>query len=403
MPPSRSVPSKRLALVAIGLYHATNDGTVVAVAALFPILLAEGLIGSFTEVGLLMAVALVVTIVFQILFGAWSDRASARLLLPAGMVLLGLASLVTALADRFAFLLAMVAVARVGASVYHPVGISWVGKEYKDELDDAMGSQSAFGDAGVILAFASSGFLGIHVGWQAPFLIWGFLALGVAPVGYLLTGALAGRPAVRSRPSASWPTILRRVALWIVPLSIGGAAYVITISFGNSFLVARLGFTADVADLVIALWIGAGVVAASLFGRISRLVGRFRALTGAFLLIAVSSLVISLAPPPVLLLPTFVVFGVALFVTYPALFAFISESTEVEIEGATFGVVFGFQLVGGALAGYGAGVLADALGIHTPFLLLMVLGLGTFVLLAAAAPAHLRNRRLPAVAEAPAD
>jgi MFS family permease len=296
----------------------------------------------------------------------------------------------------------MVALGRVGASVYHPVGISWVGKHYKDELDDAMGTQSAFGDAGVILAFASSGFLGVHLGWQVPFLVWGGLALAMAPVGYALTGGLGTRAPPRAAKPNSWGTILRRVALWIVPLSIGGAAYVITISYGNSFLVDRLGFTTDLADLVIALWIGAGVVAATLFGRISRLLGRFRALSWAFLLIALSGFVISLAPPPVVLIPTFVLFGVALFITYPALFAFISESTDVEIEGATFGVVFGFQLVGGALMGYLAGILADALGIHTPFLLLVALGLGTFVLLAVATPTHLRNRRLPAAA-APTD
>lgn len=404
------MPSKRVALFAVGLYHATNDGTVIAVAALFPILLDVGLIGSFTEIGLLTLVGLFVTVVFQIVFGAWSDKTSPRLLLPAGMVILGVAALFTSLATSFAFLLAMVALARVGASVYHPVGIAWVGKSFKEELDHAMGSQSAFGDFGVIVAFASSGFLGLHYGWQVPFLLWGGLALAMAALGYALTAETETPRDLRTPDPPDWVRILRQNALWILPLSMGGAAYIITISYGNSFLVERLGLTADLADVIIALWIGAGVVAAYAFGRISTLLGRFRALTTAFLVIGVAGFVIGVVPPllegvvpPLLvLIPTFILFGVALFITYPALFAFISETTEDRIGGATFGVVFGFQLVGGAVAGYGAGVVADLWGIHTPFLLLMALGLATFLLLAVATPTSVRNRRAPAAGRAPA-
>ncbi|MFQ5837523.1 MAG: MFS transporter [Thermoplasmata archaeon] len=374
--------SKRLALWAVGMYHASNDGTVVAVAALFPILLTQGLVGSYTEIGLLTLVALFITIVCQILFGAWSDRASPRILLPIGMVVLGTASLLTSQANNFLMLLIFVAVARVGASFYHPIGISWVGKRFKEDLDNAMGFQSAFGDLGVILAFASSGYLGLYYGWQIPFLVWGGFALSAAVLGYLLTSDADEPPKRRMNAPTPWTSILRKVGIWIPPLAIGGAAYIITVSFGNSFLVARIGLREDVADLVIALWIGAGVLAAYSYGRISSVLGRFRSLKAAFLLIGFSGLTISLAPPPFILLPTFVVFGIALFITYPALFSFISESTEDSIGGTTFGVVFGFQLLGGAITGYVAGILADIWGIHVPFLLVMALGFLAFILLA---------------------
>ncbi len=148
----------------MGLYHAANDGTVVAIPALFPLLLEENVLTNFTQVGILLAIALGVTVVLQIFFGAMSDRGSTRLLLPAGMVIVGVASLFTALAQTFAVLLLFVAIGRIGASVYHPVGISWVGRMFKRDLDRAMGFQSALGDLGVIVAFASSGFLGLVFG-----------------------------------------------------------------------------------------------------------------------------------------------------------------------------------------------------------------------------------------------
>jgi MFS family permease len=396
------VASKRLTLLGVGLYHAANDGTVVAVAALFPILLTERLVGNYTEIGLLTLVALFITVICQIAFGAWSDRANPRILLPLGMVILGLASLLTSQASSFLVLLLFVAVARVGASFYHPIGISWVGKKFKEELDHAMGFQSAFGDLGVILAFASSGYLGLWLGWQVPFILWGSLALIAAIVGPLLTSGPRENPQPVERGTTPWTTILREVAVWIPPLAIGGAAYIITVSFGNSFLVMRMGLREDLADLVIALWIGAGVLAAYMFGQISRILGRFNSLLAAFIVIGISGLIIGLAPPLYILLPTFVLFGVALFITYPALFSFISESTEDRIGGATFGVVFGFQLVGGALSGYAAGILADLLDIRVPFLLLAILGfLAFFLLMAFGRPEARAHRANEAQAASP--
>ncbi len=386
------MPSKRLALWAVGLYHASNDSAGVAVAAVFPILLTEGLITSYRGIGELTLVALLVTVVCQILFGAWSDRASPRLLLPLGMLLVGGFSLLTTQASSFVILVLFVGLTRVGASVYHPVGISWVGKVFKRDLDHAMGFQSAFGDLGVIVAFAGSGFLALRYGWQVPFLVWGGVALTAAALGYALTGGIERPPREAKRDPVRWGPLLRGVALWTLPMAMGGASYIITISYGNSLLVERLALAEDAADAVIALWIGAGVLTAYSYGRISRAVGRFRALALAFLLIALSAFIVSLTPPLTVLLPTFVVFGVGVFLTYPALFSFISESTEDRIGGATFGVVFGFQLVGGAVAGYAAGLAADRWGIHTPFLILTVLGVLTFLFLLALAPLALRGR-----------
>lgn len=384
--------SKRSALWGVSLYHATNDGAVVTVAALFPILLTQNLLGSYGDIGILTLMALLVTVVCQILFGAWSDRRSPRLLLPAGMLIVGFASLLTTQAQSFMALLLFVGIARVGASFYHPIGISWVGRAFKEELDHAMGFQSAFGDLGVILAFATSGFIGLRFGWQWPFIIWGSLALVAGFAGYASTGAIAEPQKTQTRQSVSWFTILRRMTLWIPALAIGGASYIITVSYGNSLLVERVGLGEDLADIVIAIWIGSGVLTAYSYGHISKRIGRFRALTGAFLVIGLAGLAIAVVPSLALLLPIFVVFGVAVFITYPALFSFISEATEESIGGATFGVVFGFQLVGGALAGFAAGVMADLWGIHTPFLLLSGLGFLAFILLQALAPPQVRRR-----------
>ena len=49
--------------------------------------------------------------------------------------------------------------------------------------------------------------------------------------------------------------------------------------------------------------------------------------------------------------------GAGLFLTYPALFSFASERSHAKLQGAAFGFVFFFQLLGGALGSFAAGAV----------------------------------------------
>src|SRR2546428_1393995 len=103
-----------------------------------------------------------------------SDGRDPSRFLPIGIAILGLGSLLVALASSFWTLLAFVALSRIGASFYHPVGISWIGREFEGAaLDHSMGFQSAFGDGGGILGMASRAVASVAPRWQAPFVPWG--------------------------------------------------------------------------------------------------------------------------------------------------------------------------------------------------------------------------------------
>src|SRR5207245_9677911 len=106
----------------------------------------------------------------------------AERVLPIGLGFLGLASIAVTASWSFLPFLALVALSRIGAGFYHPVGIGWVGRAFSGkDLDHAMGFQSSFGDVGVILGMGSGAILGSAVGWQAPFILWG--VLNIAAVG----------------------------------------------------------------------------------------------------------------------------------------------------------------------------------------------------------------------------
>src|SRR3990170_3949774 len=152
-------------LLANSIYHLTNDGAVMVMAGQITVLQATFGFGPF-ETGLLSGVALLITAVFQFVVGVVSDRRGP---------------------SRF------VAISRIGAAFYHPVGIAWIGREFRGgALDRSMGFQSAFGDTGVILGMASGAVVAVAAGWGSPFLLWGGINLAAVALGLLL---------VRGRPS----------------------------------------------------------------------------------------------------------------------------------------------------------------------------------------------------------
>lgn len=391
----------RRILIANSVYHLTNDGAVTVLPALFPVLREELAFG-YAEVGLVTATALAVTVVFQLVFGALADRSGRKHLLPLAIAWLGMGTMLVATATTFATLFLFVALARIGASAYHPVGISWISGEYRGAgVDRAMGVQSSFGDLGVLFSLLPAGFLAATWSWQGVFLFWGGLNLAAAAAGFALT-AKSGREGSESqRPSSSPLVALRRAAPWIPPLAAGGGVFTITVTFGPLFLADRLHLSPAQADAAVGVWLAAGGLAAFSFGRISRRVGRFNALLYAFLAIAVSGVMIAGSTQLWSVLVGLVAFNALLFITYPALFSFIADAADVRAQGVTFGMIFGFQLLGGALVAYASGLLATATrDPAVPFLVLAALGLATFAYLLAVREAG-ASRAVPPLPSGP--
>ena len=383
----------RRILLANSIYHLTNDGAVAALAG--QIIVLQAVFGGFgpAEVGLLGGTTLVVTAIFQILFGIMSDRRDPSRFLPIGIVILAFGSLAASLSWNFWSLLFLVALSRIGASFYHPVGISWIGREFEGPaLDRSMGFQSAFGDAGVILGIASSAILAVAFGWQWPFLLWGGINLAAVAVGLSLSRGRPSPPHPASRSISDYVGVLRDVRRWLLPLALVGAVFNIVAFFGPLLLNSKFGLPANVAGVAVALWILAGTVATFFFGRLSVRFGRYRALVASFAALGVATLVGGTIGNVWIVLVVMWTLGSALFLTYPALFSFVSESSHRRLQGAAFGLVFGFQLVGGAIGVYLAGVLANAFGSDAatqasiPFLFAGLLGLAGFIALLAARP-----------------
>ena len=388
-------------LLATSIYHLTNDAAVTVMAGQITVLQRE-LVFGYVDTGLLTAVALLVTVIAQIAFGHNADRRDPARFLAFGIAFLGLASLAITTAASFLPFLGLVALSRIGSAFYHPVGISWIGRAYGGrELDRAMGFQSSFGDVGVILGIASGAILGSSLGWRVPFLLWGALNLVAVVIGLSLSRgrSTVSQHASEPRQRVEYRSVLRDVRYWIFPIAIGGAAFNVVTIFGPVLVKDGFGQSDAVAGVSIALWILAGSIAAFYFGRLSARFGRYRTLLAAYLALTLATLAAATMGFSITLLALWTL-GSLLFITYPAVFSYISEASRAGVQGAAFGVIFGFQLVGGAAAAYAAGFLAEAFGKNpaVPFFLASALCAACFVYLVALQSRAKTGAQGPAIA-----
>ena len=155
---------------------------------------------------------------------------------------------------------------------------------------------------------------------------------------------------------------ISRVKYLTVPIAAGGALYSVTTYFGPVNLTTMHGWSAGEADLLFAVWLGVGTVSSYFYGTIRARFDRGTIVSVGFGVSVLSLLALFVTSSWYLVTPILVVYGAALFLTYPALFAIVSEATSIEERGTAFGIVFAAQLGGAAAMTYVSGVVADSLG-----------------------------------------
>jgi len=356
------MPPDNKLLWAISFHHLCNDGTLMALVALLPVLVVEMDI-SYYDVGLL-GFGLILTVVIQYGVGKYADRKFSKYLLESGASLMAISFVLLLFVNDFPGLFAAVIVMRIGAAFYHPVGTSWITRAFGGQyLDNALGVQSGVGNLGVIIALGTSGYLGEAYSWKLPCLLWAGLNATAVAVGLLTIKETGLKPPEHRRVEKIQSRVtLGKIGLLVLPIISGGALYQVTSYFGPLNLTKHGDWSAGTADLVFALWIGIGTITSYSYGRITSRFDRMKILKIAYAVSIVSVLILGVVDSWYIIGPVVMVYGALLYLTYPALFAMVTAATEERERGTAFGILFGFQLGGGAATVFLCGIIADTLG-----------------------------------------
>ncbi len=161
--------------------------------------------------------------------GWLGDRWSKPGMLAVMFLGLGVASLLTALAEGAWQIAAGLAAIGLFASIYHPIGIAMVAEEGTQGspgrgVGRALGVNGVWGNMGVAAAPLLAGTLGTIWGWRAAFAVPGAVAL-LTGLGFLLLIRHAPPAKARRAPPAARPAsraLIRRVFIFVPVASLFG-------------------------------------------------------------------------------------------------------------------------------------------------------------------------------------
>jgi FSR family fosmidomycin resistance protein-like MFS transporter len=367
-------------LALVGSGHAVSHLYLLALPPLFP-LLREDLGASYAALGLLVAVFNVATGAAQIPAGFLVDRFGARRLLLLGLAIMGSAIVALGFAPAYWLMLALVAIAGIGNSVFHPadyailtasVDRGWLGR--------AFAIHTSAGNVGFALAPATMIALAALLGWRGALSAAGLIAFVV--LGAMLAWGELLRDEARStgegrrkhdRPRAGTRLLLSGPVLLLFLF------YVLTAMFTSgvhSFSVTALNGLRDtdlaLANVILSAFLTASAVGILIGGLIADHTRRYALLTVAvFGAAAALTLMLGLVPLPVIVtLLLFVAIGLLQGSARTSRDMLVRRVTPVGATGRVFAFVMTGLNVGAAITPVMFGLLLDLGGPRFIFLLL---------------------------------
>lgn len=378
--------SEQKILAGVSIIHFVNDFNVVLFPALL-IFLTEEFNLSLFEVGIFAATQTVITMLFQLLTGHISDKVGPRLVIFSGALLTALAVLVLSSVSSKIELYFTVIFLGLALGFFHPSGYSFVSLVYERDLvfkrDKAMGIQGSTGDIGSLVGFASTGFIAEFYSWRYPCYISILLiSIGVPLFLYLTRFSSNNASLLPNEPEAMEPKVgifyeLKKLMPLLLPyfllFFLLGISWRIWMVFTPLYLV-DLGFSKSVSDLVVAFFIGGGIIGAFSSGFLTNKFSRRKVLFTMFLISAPLAFLMLFSPLEFLAFFIIISFfaGICLFTVYPIIYSVSADIVKENQRGFSYAVIMVFGWSGGVCGLIVAGFIAEIFDIAKVYLIVFI-------------------------------
>jgi MFS family permease len=306
----------------------------------------------------------------QFAFGYLSDVGFTRHVLFAGFASIAVINLVFVEATRFWQVLVFYVLLRGAAGVYHPVSFSSIFRTAQNK-SASMGFQSAFGDASLAFAMATTGFIAEGLGWRVPFILWGISGVVAIFVFARLIGVQEGRvsetdPQVVMDTNVVSNSRMSTGSFLILQSSTGflQCVYLIFSGFMPLFLNVRMGLSAGVSALVVALWLAIGVLFTFNAGRfVDFFGGEKKTLKLCYglttVILAAATLFTLVANLIFATLALVILSGIPFFLAFPILYGMVGATVPGKRLGLGYATNLSLSLVAGSVLSYAAGYLSS--------------------------------------------
>ena len=360
------------ALAACALFHAINDASFAIVPAVLPLLVTDFSL-TYSDVGVLYAAILTVTVLLQPLMGDLADKFNELDLLAIGGFLIFLPFILMFLAESYLQIFIFNLIYAIGFSIFHPASYAVLSRLSYDAKyrTKTMGVSGASGDFGNFIAFLSTGIVASYLGWRAPFLVWGLFALSGVCI-YLMFIRSLRRTSffvlynnMELRSDAAQPkhegSSKKSIFTIILICICMGAGYRTFINFTTLFLTDIVKISTAASDSIFSLFVLAGAIGSLSSFYVAKRIGLKQAITLEF---AIASTGMFLFPMEFmrsipLLMIVLLISGYVLYATYPILYSMIAEVASFGGRGRSYGFVISITFIGGAAQSYIGGQLAQ--------------------------------------------
>jgi FSR family fosmidomycin resistance protein-like MFS transporter len=304
-------------------------------------------------------------------WGVLADRVGSRLVIVAGLFLMGAASVALATAGSYAQLLALLILLGIVSGSYHGPAAALIARTFSPRVrGTVMGIHITGGHLSFFAAPAVAGLLATATGtWRTPY-VW----FAIAPIAFgALLWFVAPRVHERAAPNGDRFAAFREIGRVfrdvgpLVSLSIvfqfGIAAL---LAFLALYLVDERGLSPALAAVFFGVPQLVGVVGAPLGGWLSDRLGRRRVMIGGLALMGPAVFALTVVPNEALL-PALVVFGLLWSMRSTVTETLVMDSAAAGRRATVLG---GYYLLNAHVGGIGAplfGLLAEAAGLATAF------------------------------------
>ena len=369
----------------------------------------DGLSFNYTQLGLLGTGNFIGYLTMAIVGGFLAAQFGTRIVITAGLVLMGVTMILTGLAKSFEFAFVMRLLTGLGnGAAFVPamaLGSAWFAMKKRGF---ATGIVSAGIGAGtfisgltvppILSAFGTSG-------WRFSWYILGAAVLLISGIVFKFVrsapqekgldqvgsenkdAARSNAPASQNVPDPKWTdtfkSILKMGSVWYlgVVYFFFGLSYIIYMVFFAAYLVKEMGLSQEWAGGLWALVGGLSIFCGVIWGRISDLLGRSRGAALAYLVLGLSYILYAVIKVPIGFYLSAILFGLTAWSIPTIMAAAAGDFVGPRLAPAGLGFITLFFGIGQALGPAIGGYLADASGSFTlPFLTAGVISLVGMVL-----------------------
>jgi len=400
-------------LALIGSGHGVSHFYMLALPPLFPLLRAE-LDVSYAALGLLVTMFNVATGAAQIPAGFLVDRFGARRLLLLGLAIMGTAMTALGFAPTYWLMLALVAAAGIGNSVFHPADYAVLSTSVERAwLGRAFSIHTFTGNIGFMLAPAAMIALTAAFGWRNALIVAGMLAFAVLGA-MLACGSVLQGETRKAEPGGRKPATAggARRFLLSAPILLLFGFYMLNAMFVSgvqSFSVTALNglYAIDLAfaNAILTAFLIASAGGVLLGGMIADRTDRYVMVTvGAFGAVALLMLAVGLLPlPAAVILGAFILIGLLQGGVRTSRDMMVRKVTPPGATGRVFAFVMTGLNVGGAITPVLFGFLLDHGAPQLVFLLMATFAVAVAVVVVLAQAAITARERLARAGELPAE